>query len=424
MDYDFKVETIHDLGFHREFTRSYIRASLLRSVFNLAYTLLLFWFISMFSLPAAVYSYLGIAAVFLAAYLISHPRKGDIQYKRILQNNNDEPPHLVYTFHEDHIHCLQPKNGNKQDFSYDLFRRMIESENLLILVMKHRSCLILDKRWVHGGQPEELIAFLAAHCPNMRRKKPTGTSFGKWTQRLLAATLILGSLFGLLNLPAFPIWSRLNGRLDNSMSYQKMADALAEVEIVISQQAIDEMEAMDAEYFKENGEDFYSTSLRGTKISDLLYWEGCGFYDEITWKWTPSTSGIYWAELEVMDASSIYTDFLTGLSSMDPELSFSNIQEDYSQADLESGTGSVHVSFDWNGAHYELDAQLSYDWLDADIIFKVGRIIAGNNSENTLYCAYEDAGFLFYYGTPAQMRKLERMTGLQFHDTVIQRLGY
>lgn len=425
MDYYFKDEVIHDLAVHKEFVRSYQHSSTIRSVFNLLYCLLLIWFISKFSLAKIVYYYLVIALVFLIVHLLTHPKNGDINYKRMLQSNNGQPIHWVFTFCDDGIHCTCPQNGNNSEYRYDQFRRMIESEHLLLLVMKYRTCLVLDKRWLQGCTAGELTAFLLERCPNIRGKKPKKTTFGRWSQRLLGATLIIGTLIALLNFPGYSLWHRLTGLLHNDMSYQEMADDLQSLDITISQRAIDEMETYDAEYYETYGEDYYAGSYINTKIFDLLYCEGSGAYNEETWEWTPSTSGVYWVESEVWNVDSMYTDFLTGLSAMHEDLNFTNIREDHSNADQENGSGTILVSFDWNGTHHQLEAELNYDWFDTDVLYAVGRIIAGDDNSKDLYFSSDNGwGYLLYYGDADQMRQLAAKTGLRFNDTVIMLIGH
>lgn len=76
---------------------------------------------------------------------------------------------------------------------------------------------------------------------------------------------------------------------------------------------------------------------RGAALLTVL---GHGQYDSETMAWTASQNGVYSFDMEVSNTDSMYTDFLTGVSSLAPEeLAFTNIQEDTSQVDWEKGTG-------------------------------------------------------------------------------------
>lgn len=413
MEYQYKAEFFHDLAGHKEFTRSFLNASPLRVVLGLFVLGIIMILIRMFDYPFAIRYFLIYVAIFLLVRVITNPRKGDIQYKRMLQANNGQPMYQQLFFTETGIHCVSSQNGNQADFAYDLFRYAIESKNLLILVMQHRSCLILSKSSLEGGSIPEFFAFLKAHCPKLKGKKPRKTIGGKIVQILIAVTIIFGTIWALLNLPGFSLMDRIYGRLDNSMSYAQMADALSEVDIHISDHAIQELVEYDNEYLADYGESFYANSLRNQKIEDLLYWEGAGQYDKDTDAWQPSQSGIYWQDMEVWNCESIYTDFLTGVSAMDEALAFTDIQEDMSHVHIENGTGTIYTTFTWNGAEHQLITTYNYDWFDTAAIRTLGKII--NQGDQKLYVTYfDDYGALLYYGTGKQVRKLEHLTGLNF----------
>lgn len=425
MEYKFKAEITHDLPTHKEFQKTYNRCTLLLPLLCLFYSGYLIWNMTLFTEPVDVYRFLFIALVIGLMYILTHPRKGDIQYKRMLQNNDGQPIHILYEFGEDGIYCTEPESGNKHTYHYDSFQRVIESPVLILLVMKHRSCILMSKNSIEGGTAEEFLTWFLEKCPNVKRKKSRKTGFGKWCYRILTVTVIIGTVFALLNLPGIALFSRLSGQLQNDMSYQEMADALAPLDIRITRQSIDELEAYDADHFETYGEDFYKGSTSNQKVWDLLYWEGTGVYDDDTWEWTPSASGIYWVELEAYNADSIYTDFLTGLSAMHEDLSFENVREDFSDVNPEEGTGTVTLSFDLDGQHYEFDAQYNADWFDTDMMYHVGRILAADDNPRDLYfCSDDYSGLMLYYGDANQVRQLEKLTGVDFHDTVNMLMGH
>ena len=415
MEYIYKSEFLHDLAGHKEFTRSFNDANRLRTFLLLFYSIFGLWVIPYFTISSVVRYFLIFALVFLITYLVTNPKKGDIQYKRMLQVNNGEPVHQTQYFTETGVHCINSINGNRANFAYDQFRYVIESKNLLILVMQHRSCLILDKRSIQGADTQTLFDFLKENCPKLKGKKPRKTILGKCIRLLFITVLTIGSIWALLNLPGFSLMDRIYGRLDNSMTYHEMAEELAKLDIVISDQTIEEMEAYDAEYLSANGSDYYKDAYRGQKAADLLYWEGSGVYDEKSQDWGPSTSGIYWQAYEAWSTDAIYTDFLVGLSAMNEELTFSRIEENRNPDKIELGTGTVTFSFDWNHQRYTLEAIYSNNWFDTSMICQIGKIV--DSDTHQLYvCHNQNDGMLLYYGSEEQCRKLNRITELNFHS--------
>ena len=413
MEYQYKSEYVHDLDCHKEFSRSYIDASPFQCILRLFSCIALLVLISLFDNPSAIQYFLTFVIVFVGIRLVINPKNGDIQYKRMLQANNGSPSHQQQLFTETGVHCINTINGNHVDFGYDQFRYTIESKNLLILVMQHRTCLIINKANLEGGSVSDLFAFLKVHCPKLKEKKPRRTICGQIVRFLVAMTMILGTIWVLLNLPGYSVMDKLTGRLDNSMSYEQMADALSQVDIYISDEAIRELVEYDNEYFADYGESFYAKSLRNQKVEDLLYWEGAGQYDADTDTWQPSQSGIYWQDMEIWNCESIYTDFLTGVSAMDETLAFKDIQEDMSHVHIENGVGTIYTTFTWNGTAHQIITTYDYDWFDTTAIWKLGKII--NQGDQKLYVTYfEDYGALLYYGTGTQVRKLEHLTGLNF----------
>lgn len=418
MEYQYKSEYIHDLDTHKEFNRSYIDASPFQCILRLFSCFALLVLISLFDNSSAIQYFLTFVIVFAVIRLVTNPRNGDIQYKRMLQANNGSPSHQQQFFTETGVHCINTINGNHVDFGYDQFRYTIESKNLLILVMQHRTCLMINKASLEGGSVSDLFAFLKVHCPNLKGKKPRKTICGQIVRFLVAATMILGTIWALLNLPGYSVMDKLTGRLDNSMSYAQMADALSEVDIHISEQVIQEMVEYDNEYLTTYSEDYYANAPRRQKVEDLLYCEGIGSYNKETGQWTPSTSGIYCQEMEVWNADSIYSDFLTGVSHMDNDLVFTDIREDMRDVDIDAGRGTVAVTFTFQNETHTIKADYFYDWFDTYAIAQLGKIIKSNDQQ--LYvCSLDDYAAVLYYGTHRQVRTLEKLSGLNFKKAAL-----
>ena len=425
MEYQFTAELTHDLPTNKEFQRTYNQSSLFLSLALLLYSCALILNVTSLSVPYDAIQVLILTAVIGIIALIQNPPKGNVHYKRLLQSYNGQPPRLVYTFRDDGIHCTELQTGNQFLYPYTQFRRVVESPRMLLLVMHHQSCILLRKDQIQGGTADQLLAWFWEHCPHIRRKKSRKTGFGKWVHRIFRVVLIVCTLVTLLNFPGFSLINKLTGRLDNSNSYQEMADALAPLGISVSEQTISELEAYDADYLAETGRNYYAGSASSQKVLDLMYWEGAGIYDEDLLSWTPSDSGLYCQELEVINPDTIYRDFLTGLSAMDEDLNFTNVREDYRLQETESSSGRVDISFDWNGQHHRLEASYDGDWFDTDMIYALGGLIAADSDPRDLYFTQgNDLCVLFYYGDAQQVRQLEKLTGLDFYDTLEMAMGH
>jgi hypothetical protein len=118
--------------------------------------------------------------------------------------------------------------------------------------------------------------------------------------------------------------------------------------------------------------------------------------------------------MEVWNVDSMYTDFFSGLCAMSEELNFSNVQENHSKVDLDSGTGTVTVRFEYHNQHHTLEASYLYDWFDVSFLYDVGKILREDSNTKDLYYADDGQGILLYYGEKNQVNQLERITGISF----------
>lgn len=415
-NYRFKSEMTHDLPTILEFDRYTLGAYPKTIIQQSALILILFAILFMSGIAScALICIITIAAMFLV-WLISFlkNRYGNISYKRTLAAHQGTPPHFTLYFCEDGIYDVRDDGVIDRIYHYDQICKVIETPNLLVLMMPYRVGIILQKDTLAGGTQEELITFLGWHCPNWKdRKILRGTAY-KVLNWIMLAIMVLTLISGICNLAGVRPSGKEKATLTNDMTYQQMAQELSTLGITISDRAIQELEAMDEEHAAAYGEDYYTYYSSASKIYDLLYWESAGFYDEETWKWTPSQSGVYYCEIEVWNEGAMYSDFFTGLTSMNSELDFSEVTEDYSAADLEKGTGKVTVSFNYGSTTYVLDADYDYDWFDTDILDEVGAVLATDENQKDLYVYYDGEGCMLYYGTAEQAASLSTMSGLDF----------
>lgn len=398
----FKSETIYDLPVHREFCKAAREASTPHTIFSLVFVAALVILIGSFESPVSLYGFLTVAGISLVAILYQaySNQHGDLQYKRILRNNGGKTPHQILTFCENGIHILNRDTKKQLDYAYDQILSIAETKHLLLLYMEHHLCLITDKRWLKGGTREEFIMFLHARCPNLRQKHKN-VKLGKLVRWFSLSILCVGTLLALTH---FTVPAESGGKM-NGMTYAEIATELEKLGITCEDETF--LEEMDQ----------YTDDLEYDKVLGLLCYLGFGEYDEKTWEWTPSECGVYWFDAEVLNVDTMYSDFLLGVSALgDGELDFTNVLEDYSAVDWEHGTGTVNISFDWQGCTYSMNAQMMNDWFDVSVMETMCDII-GRKSDKNLYYAYDGGqGYLLFFGDSQWAKEFERVTGINIDN--------
>ena len=408
----FQSEVRYDLATYKDFTR--INTDTLPRVLfcGVIYVLCMIFLLFMpkYSFIAKMNLVLSLFTLGAFTFQWFRNRDGGIHYKRMLRNHNGEIPQYLITIDENGFTIKNAATGNEISNNLGDLRYMLESKRLLVLVDDLKTAHIIDKSTLIGGSRDALVAFLHRYCPKLKKRVRKG-GFGlilKALMLLLSIVTLLSSLAVLLHIP-----EKLRGQFTNNTPANQMVEELAELDIYISDQTLDTFllwESDDTHLFPR----YYGTS----KAYDLLSFEGMGQYDYDTREWTPSESGVYWFDLEVMGVDTIYSDFLWGLDAMDEDLSFTNIQEDYSQVDIESGMGIVTFSFDYLGQRYTLNAQYEYDWFDTNMLTHTGRILQQDSDPKNLWYTFDGQGVLLYYGTPEQAEVLAKKTGTIWLDPV------
>ena len=406
----YTAEAVLTAPVHNEFNISYLHTRKYRTVLHFLYILFLILLVTLSDSPKNQYFVIFFAVFFWIEVILNNRKGGNIQYKRTIAANNGKPFSQSYQFYEDRVDCHNLYTNADVTYQYDKFLSLIETKNLLVLLMNYRLCLVIEKSKVAGGSPDELTNFLLDHCARIKPRKVKKVNFGKWVHRVLLVVAAICFLLAILNLAGLHMPDLLSGRLHNNMSYQEMASELEPLGITI-----EELETFDREYAEEYGVDYYRDNPYASKIIDLLYWEGSGITDPETYQWTPSRSGIYWSDMEVMNVDTMYTDLLTGIAAMDRELEISGICEDYGSVNMEYGTGTVSVTFALNGRQAQLSANFDYDWLDIDVLREIGQLLTEDDLDKDLYFAFDEGqGFYLYYGHHANVGSLNRKTGLDF----------
>lgn len=141
------------------------------------------------------------------------------------------------------------------------------------------------------------------------------------------------------------------------------------------------------------------SEIEFNKAADLLTALGKSDIDYENTTWKPSENGVYAFDVEIFDVENMYKNFLIGVSYLDrEELNFINIEEDTSLVDWEEGTGSRSISFDWNGQHFNINAEVEGDWFDSSVVDELNRIIKQQDTGKQLFFTSDgyQEGIVFY----------------------------
>lgn len=203
-------------------------------------------------------------------------------------------------------------------------------------------------------------------------------------------------------------------------NHEETVTALRELGIEIPDAMVAEIEdSMDYEkqMFAEWGYDYpemdYEFPLQ------LLYTVGAGEYDYDTWTWMPSSSDIYAFDTEIFDISSMYTNFLAGISAIVPGFEPVEIVEEIHEDDRErdwtdlfdASEGTTAVSFTLNGKRYERELDYYGDWFNAEAIDWVNEIFEELGFEGRIYYLRDGfQGLILYYGDDELDRKIREIT--------------
>lgn len=417
--YPFQGEMLYDLPAMREINRGSLlfqpRVYIPRLLFGIAlvYNLVVQ---AIFSPDSSLsFIFLVLCASFFLSQLIVFfsTRNGGIHYKRMLSANNGQPTHQFISFDLTGIYVSNPDNGSNVVYRYEQIRSLAQTQNFFVLLLEYNQFLVVRKDRITGGSYQELANYLIPICPKLKPRKIRDCLPGRIVNWVVLVIWTLSMLLVLYRLPAVQNWIESTRPINNSMSYQEIADALEPMGIHIDEETITELEEFYASYDFE----FYGSGY--SKTLDLLCYAGYGTIDENTWEWTPSDSGVYWFDMEVWDINAMYSDFLRGVSALDPEeLDFANIQEDLSRVNWDTGSGTQSASFDWNGQTFCIGGQVDYDWFDPQAGDDLSKIVAAQTGKQ-LYFAYDEGqGFLVFYGTQEWAKQFKAMTGINLTSSM------
>lgn len=91
-------------------------------------------------------------------------------------------------------------------------------------------------------------------------------------------------------------------------------------------------------------------------------------------------------DMECMDLDTMYTTFVNSVAEIaGDDLVFTDISEDTSKVDYESGTGTQTISFTCNGKSYQYNATVYYDWFDVGMLTFMNDVISEQSTDKHMY---------------------------------------
>jgi len=157
-----------------------------------------------------------------------------------------------------------------------------------------------------------------------------------------------------------------------------------------------------------------ATTSHHDMVYQLLLCEGIGEYDYDAMVFTPTSDKIYVFDAEFFNIEGMYTEFLHGVQAIMPDAQITAVREDLTgmNAYLE---GSRKVFFEFNGHSYVVTLKSDGDWLNAEIIDFLNKVLTTEGYPGRLRIvsdAYDQIVFLIY-GTEEEAASLRRLLGTE-----------
>ena len=368
------------------------------------------WMMTLFSQRSVRICFMALSAGCFLAYLYQrHLLRSGKAYAKVLKFFNGIVPTIYSGFDDAGIHLRCEPMGKESVIPYSSVRKITETEHTLVLLANRKHFHPVRKYSIRGGTPQELCAYIAGRA-GLRKSTPSRGNGGAIIGIAYALVIAVGLGFAMAKEYAEPV---LN--VEPASDLRNAAQELESLGITgITPELMNKIEEMYGEISGYG----YTPDYR----LDLLCYLGMGEYDENTWEWTPSNSGVFWFDCESFNLEFMYTDLLRGIRSLDPQvLNFSEIEEDLSQVNLEEGRGHRKISFLWEGARHTFTAQENYDWVDTDVLDDIAKLIAKSGKDKRLYFAWDGGqGFLVFYGDQAWANEFTKATGIVLKESIRQ----
>ena len=134
---------------------------------NVFISLLVINICSIFVFTDKVSLYISIF-ILLFLLLINIINKNKRVYKRLLLENNNKEIKNKLVLNNKEIIGKGKNNKNKDKYQYEDIKKIIETDNLLILKLNYNFGIIIDKNNIQGGTKEELISCIKEKNKNIK----------------------------------------------------------------------------------------------------------------------------------------------------------------------------------------------------------------------------------------------------------------
>ncbi len=123
---------------------------------------------------------------------------------------------------------------------------------------------------------------------------------------------------------------------------------------------------------------------------------------------------IYSFDMEGFGIEEMYTSFIEGLSKIvKDDFIFTDIEEDASRVDFESGTGIQTIRFQCNEKVCRYDANVEYDWFDTGMLTYMNQVIKECNTGKCLYVTSDGwQNCILFYQTEEWAQHFQELLGI------------
>ena len=410
----FKATTLYDLPTYREFTRGYNNAMVRPNICRVIFILYSLLYCLKFGDTLYLYTYIGTIALCAVLFIILRfvNRKGNLGYRRYITAHFGKPVEQTFEFSDTGVHFGAKGNDQDGGFLYDQVKHVVETPNLLVLIIACRQAILIRKDNLEGGTTEDLLNHLRQVCTGWRSRKVRREIPGKILQKILLAVVAICLALAVCRFPGVEVFHRMNGSVINTMGYDEIAEKLEPLGITGSDEEMyRELEEVYGYYYRGTG---YGDFLKST---DLLCWLGMGQWDDVDGPWTPSSNGVFAPSIESYSPETMYSNFLRGVTAMVPgALEITDISQDNSRIDPEDWCGTIVLSFTLDGQRHTLELDATGNWLDMDALARIGDIISASDSDKSLYFADdESAGLLVFFRDAAWASEFTRITRIPLY---------
>lgn len=138
---------------------------------------------------------------------------------------------------------------------------------------------------------------------------------------------------------------------------------------------------------------------------------GWGKHDFEQKTWTPSSSQVYAFDGEVCFIETMYHIYIQGLQSIsEGELTFSDVETDFSHVDWDGPGGKVDVRCTINGIPFQYNAIFQGDWIDTNIRCAVNEHLAKLGISKRFFYTDGEQGEIIFFCAEDWAREFEEAT--------------